>query len=83
MTYQNDPNRPERLRSSYTPESSWAPMVALALVVAIVVVLIATLYQGGDTQRVTENAPRAERPTTPATPPAAKPEPNPAPAPPQ
>jgi hypothetical protein len=85
MTYENDPNRLDRLRSSYDNEGSSAPLIALALIVVFIVALVLTYRPREDTPRVTENAPRTERPVTPSptTPPAAKPEPKPVPTTPQ
>ena len=86
MTYENDPNRLDPLRSSYSREGGSASLIALILAVAVVVALIFMLYPGAGTQRVTESMPRTERPVTPTlptTPPAAKPEPKPVPTTPQ
>ena len=40
MTYENDPNRPDPLRSSYSREGSSASLIALILAVAAVVALV-------------------------------------------
>jgi hypothetical protein len=91
MAYENDPNRmidpdrPGRPRFQYRPEDGfgWVPMILAVAAVALLIMLL--LPSRNDTgPRVTENAPRIEKPTTPTTPPANKPAPtNPAPTPPQ
>lgn len=91
MAYENDPNRmidpdrPGRPRFQYRPEDGfgWIPMILAVAAVALLIMLL--LPSRNDTgPRVTENAPRIEKPTAPTTPPANKPAPTtPAPTPPQ
>jgi hypothetical protein len=91
MAYENDPNRmidpdrPGRPRFQYRPEDGfgWIPMILAVAAVALLIMLL--LPSRNDTgPRVTENAPRIEKPTAPTTPPANKPTPTtPAPTPPQ
>jgi hypothetical protein len=91
MAYENDPNRmidpdrPGRPRFQYRPEDGfgWVPMILAVAAVALLIMLL--LPSRNDTgPRVTENAPRIEKPTAPTTPPANKPAPTtPAPTPPQ
>lgn len=96
MAYDNDPNRmidpdrpgpdrPGQSRFNYRPEGSfgWVPMILAVAAVALLIMLL--LPSRNDTgPRVTENAPRIEKPTAPTTPPANKPAPTaPAPTPPQ
>jgi hypothetical protein len=91
MAYENDPNRmidpdrPGRPRFQYRPEDGfgWVPMILAVAAVALLIMLL--LPSRNDTgPRVTENAPRIEKPTTPTAPPANKPAPTtPAPTPPQ
>jgi hypothetical protein len=80
MTYENDPNPLDQLRSSYSREGGLASLIALVLAVAVVIALIFALYPSADRPRVTENVPRTERPLPPTPPsaPEAKPQPNPA-----
>ena len=85
MTYENDPNRmvdpdrPARPRFQYRAEDGfgWVPLILAVAAVALLIMLL--LPARNDTgPRVTENAPRTERPNTPAppsTPPANKPAP--------
>jgi hypothetical protein len=91
MAYENDPNRmidpdrPGRPRFQYRPEDGfgWVPMIlAVAAVALLIMLLLPSRNDPGP--RVTENAPRVEKPTAPTTPPANKPAPTaPAPTPPQ
>lgn len=86
MTYEHDPNRtPPRRRVSYEDASSGWGLFIIALVVAGALAFIFMLLPASDTDdaaRVTENAPKIEKPAatttpapTPAQPPAAKPAP--------
>jgi len=90
MAYDNDPNRidpdrPAQSRFQYRRENGfgWVPMILAVAAVALLIMLL--LPSRNDTgPRVTENAPRIEKPTAPTTPPANRPTPTtPAPTPPQ
>lgn len=84
MTYEHDPNTTPRRRVSYEDASSGWGLFIIALVVAGALAFIFMLLPASDTNdaRVTENAPKVEKPATtpspaptPAQPPAAKPTP--------
>jgi hypothetical protein len=82
MTFEQDPNRINRPRSSYDTASSGWGLIVIALVVAGALAFIFLLLPASDTttQRVTENAPKIEKPATvptptPAPPPAKSPAP--------
>ncbi len=80
MAYEQDPNR-NRPRSSYETASSGWGLIVIALVVAGALAFIFLLLPASDTttQRVTENAPKVERPATTPTPTPAPPAKSPAP----
>lgn len=83
MAYEQDPNRINQPRSSYqTDGGSWG-LIIVALVVAAALAFIFLLLPASETPtgpKVTENAPKVERPATtpsptPAQPPAKSPAP--------
>jgi hypothetical protein len=81
MTYENDPNRANRPRFRYDSDSGAWGLIVIALVVAgalAIVFMLLPASEDSSSSRVTENAPRTERPAAPpkpATPPANKPAP--------
>lgn len=84
MAYENDPNRmndPDRPSTSKPPFEytsgagfGWIPAILAVAAVALLIMLLLPT-RNDTTPRVTENAPRTERPATPTTPPANKPAP--------
>ena len=75
MTFEQDPNRINRSRPSYESASSSWGLIVIALVVAGALAFIFLLLPASDTstQRVTENAPKIEKPATTPTPTPAQP----------
>lgn len=75
MAYENDPNRvidpdrPGRPRFRYNAGDGFGWVPTILAVAAVVLLIMLLLPARNDTApRVTENAPRTERPTTPTTP---------------
>jgi len=83
MAYEHDPNRPNQPRSRLESQNNNWGLIVIALVVAGALAFIFLLLPASDdktTPRVTENAPKIERPaTTPAPTPAPPPAKAPAP----
>jgi hypothetical protein len=81
MTFEQDPNRINRPRSSYDSASSSWGLIVIALVVAGALAFIFLLLPASDTDtHLTQNAPKVQKPATtptptPATPPAKSPAP--------
>lgn len=82
MTFEQDPNRINRPRPSYESASSNWGLIVVALVVAGALAFIFLLLPASDTttQRVTENAPKIEKPATTPAPTPAPPAKSPAPS---
>jgi len=83
MAYEQDPNRVNQPRSSYQRDGGSWGLIIVALVVAGALAFIFLLLPASDTPtgpKMTENAPKVERPATtptptPAPPPAKDPAP--------